>query len=159
VRQLPRRVPTVVWDWGVCATYRDPDYLQRVVGKRDALDAKDVLELPIRPVDKLWVLMRLDLLPIEVLQRATERILVAVPAPGDATDHQNARERARLAADCRKSGDYWGVSRHVSATVKRMALRASTEEHQRQLQILTEEIAQWLKQESSPNEASTPGNS
>jgi hypothetical protein len=145
-----KRLPTVrskdIWSWGVCREYRDSAHLDRVTSGRVACDAEDVLKLPIRDVDKLWVLLRTEMLPVKVLERVSDRITAVLPSDPDAAPDGTARERGRLIAKRRKAQDYWGVSRHTTAVLDRLNLSVPTDEHARQITILTEEIRRWLKE-------------
>jgi hypothetical protein len=146
VKRLPRKNRTDIWSWGVCREYRDSAHLNRVTSGRVECDADDVLKLSISDVDKLWVLLRTEMLPVEVLERISDRIVAILPADPDAVPDGTARERGRLIAKRRKAQDYWGVSRHTTAVLARLNLSAPSDEHARQIAILEEEIRQWLKE-------------
>ena len=53
-RELPTVDPRIIWEWGVCDTYRDEKFLRDLTGGKEQVNALEVLALDIRPVDKLW---------------------------------------------------------------------------------------------------------
>jgi hypothetical protein len=143
---LPTVNPTVIWNWGVCQKYRDADHLQNVTSGHQQMNAFDVLALPIRDVDKLWVILRTEFLPLEVLNRFCDRLLAAVPNDSEAAADATALERARMIATRREAHDYWAVSRHTTAVLDRLKLSVPKDEHARQITILTEEMTRWLNE-------------
>lgn len=125
--------------WGVCARFGSEDLLRATTGGRPTVNALEMMELPIRPVDKLWLVMRLPVLPLVVLGGATMRMTGDLPV-GYLT-HPRGREAVLEAV---KRGDYFGASRHINACQKELNGRSSEDVAERQLAILKEEIHVWL---------------
>jgi len=157
-RTLPTVDPRIIWNWGVCETYQDEKFLLDLLGGKEHVSALDVLALDIRPVDKLWALLRKELLPAEVLSAFTTRILVMEDVPPevqvdsvrDRIDGDIKRESVREALRNRMHPDNrWEVCRHVAAAVKYSGVRGYDEEYARQLNLLIEELDQWIKSEAS----------
>lgn len=153
-RELPTVDPRIIWNWGVCETYRDERFLRDLMDGKDQVSALDVLALEIRPVDKLWALLRKELLPAEVLNAFTTRILVMEEIPADVQvdavrdriDGDIKRESVREALRNRMHPDNrWEVCRHVAAAVKYSGARSYDEEYARQLNVLIEELNRWLE--------------
>jgi len=153
-RELPTVDPRIIWTWGVCDTYRDEKFLRELLGDKAQVNAFDVLALDIRPVDKLWALLRKELLPAEVLNQFTTRILVMEDVPAalqidavrDRIDGDIKRESVREALRNRMHPDHrWDVCRHVAAAVKYSGIRNYDEEYARQFDVLVEELNHWLE--------------
>lgn len=157
-QSLPTVNPRIIWDWGVCETYRDAEFLRNLMKGKEEVDAVDVLALDIRPVDKLWALLRKELLPAEVLDAFTSRILAMEDVPADL---QIDAARGRINGDIRKESvrealrkrahaDHrWDVCRHVAAAVKYSGVRNWAQEYDRQLAILVEELERWISNQDS----------
>ena len=153
-RELPTVDPRIIWNWGVCETYRDETFLRELMGGKERVNALDVLALDIRPVDKLWALLRKELLPAAVLNQFTTRILVLEDVPADVQidavrdriDGDIKRESVREALRNRMHADHrWDVCRHVAEAVKYSGIRSWEEEYARQIGILIEELDRWLE--------------
>ena len=148
-KSLPTVNPRIIWDWGVCDTYRDAEFLRNLMKGKEEVDAMDVLALDIRPVDKLWAVLRKELLPSEVLDAFTSRILAMEDVPADL---QVDAAKGRINGDIRKESvrdalrkrahiDHrWDACRHVAAAVKYSGVRNWAQEYARQLAILVEEL-------------------
>jgi hypothetical protein len=155
-KQLPRHPPEAVWQWGVCAAYRDPERLAQVVQGKASLDPYDVLDLEIRAVDRVWVLLREAFLPQVVLAR----VLARIKSTADEFEKDHRTETLREVARREQGRDYWRVaSRIASAAVKhRDPERVNVdavydEEYQRQLAIIREELDSWTSEEGDTRRA------
>jgi hypothetical protein len=148
MRKLPLVSIEKIFAWKVCNTYEDRELLLRVTGGRAFVTARDVFDMPISTVDKLWCLLRADALPEPILEAVIDRIVSGLPF--QAPDHDD-RDRggdgweAKLMdlARHRQKKDYWRASRKALMLATWHGLRTVEDENSRQYVILMEEIRHW----------------
>ena len=146
-KKLAQHSPEIIWGWGVCETYRNPDYLNSTVKGKRSIDALGILELEISAADRVWVLLRKAFLPKQVLSRVMERIREKC----DEFDPERMdRTRGRFDKEMRKNEHWFAATRVASAVVshadpdRENVADHYAAEYDRQLTIIREELEIWL---------------
>jgi hypothetical protein len=148
MRNLPLVSIEKIFAWKVCSTYEDRELLLRVTGGRAFMTARDVFDMPISTVDKLWCLLRADALPESILEATIDRIVSGLPfQEPDRDDREQGGSGWEYKLDelrrARQGKDYWRTSRKALMLATWHGLRTVEDENSRQYIILMEEISRW----------------
>jgi hypothetical protein len=142
MKQLPEVPLQAMIEWGPCADYRDRDRLLQLTDGKETFTAGRIMELAIPIVDKLWVLLRKESLPIEVLDNWVDKALVGVPANSDQYITDGNQISNKLSRTIMRQ-DFWLLSRQLTEVFGGHAERSAREENERQYVLLVDEILRW----------------